>query len=131
MTHQQLTAALAREAVYERQAGLCWGCCTGMRPEQMEAHHRMRRRDARLMGGEWCPCVIVGLHPACHNMGPASAHGHVRWARRRGLIVPSWGTPGDTLLWLHLPWPHALTLGCDGSASWVRDGVADDAPPMP
>lgn len=131
MTHQQLTAAAAREVVLSRQGGLCWACCTGLRPDDAEVHHRLRRRDARIAGGEWCPCLLVALHPACHNMGPASVHGHPTWGKVRGLIVPSWEDPTTVLVWLHRPWPHAMALGCDGFAWWVRDGVAADAPPVP
>lgn len=128
MTHQRLTPAGARAAVYDRQAGVCYACGTGMHPGDMDAHHRLRRRDARMAGGEWCPCLIVGLHSSCHNPGPSSVHGDPERARGLGLIVPSWADPRVVPVWLQAPWPHGILLGCDGSASWYADGVAPADP---
>lgn len=109
MGHVMLTAAAVREVIYDRQLGTCLACHTGMGPDRMHAHHRMRRRD---LG--WCPCNVVGLHPDCHVVAPQAVHQRVTWARDAGLIVPTWGEPREVPVRHIVPWSGLLYLGCDG-----------------
>lgn len=106
-----MTAAAVREVIWDRQLGTCLACHTGMRPDELHAHHRVRRRD---LG--WCPCNIVALHSDCHVVAPQAVHQRVTWARERGLIVPTWDDPRLIPVEHRVPWSGLLYLGCDGVA---------------
>ena len=124
MDHQLMTARAVRAVLWERQGGQCASCWTGMRPDEMHAHHRMRRRD---LG--WCPCNVVGLHPSCHVVAPEAVHQRPQWARERGLIVPTWTEhPAAVAVLVRWPWTAWSLLTCDGlvvSAPEDRPGLHD------
>lgn len=115
MDHQLISAERVRETIWNRQMGVCLACGYGMHPEQMHAHHRLRRRD---LG--WCPCNVVGLHSDCHVIAPQAVHQRPEWARERGLIVPSWDDPRAVPVEHVVPWPGMLYLLCDGGVSSER-----------
>lgn len=113
--HELITAAAVREVIYARQLGVCPACGYGLHPEQMHAHHRLRRKD---LG--WCPCNVIGLHPSCHVIAPEAVHQRPQWAVERGLIVRTWDDPRDVPVHFANAYPALVYLRCDGSASQLR-----------
>lgn len=84
--------AESRVVVLGRCGGRCEACghpLLGL----VHLHHRQRRRE-----GNHSPANLVALHPDCHVVAPQAVHQRPTWARQRGLIVPSWETPGDAPL---------------------------------
>ena len=76
----------AREALYDRQGGLCPWCGFGLRSElagDMAAHHRRLRSH----GGTWDLANLVGLHGGCHNVQPGSVHQEPKRAYRLGFMI--------------------------------------------
>ena len=115
--HRLLTARQVHAVLWDRQVGTCLACHQGVRPDELHAHHRVRRRD---LG--WCPCNVVGLHASCHVVAPEAVHQRPAWARDRGLIVPSWADPRRVPVFHQVPWRGWLLLDCDGT-------VRSDDPP--
>lgn len=119
MTHRLLTPAHVRAVIWDRQGGMCARCWTGMEPDTMDAHHRLRRRD---LG--WCSCNVVGLHPTCHTIAPGAVHQAVETATAAGLIVRSGiVSPADVPLWAGWPWQAWSMLTCDGLVEQAPEGA--------
>lgn len=83
--------AAVRE-VLERAGGYCEAC--GMPRLDGRGDTELHHRQARGMGGSKgrdldVAINLLALHPQCHG----KIHGHPRWSRDHGFIVPSWADP--------------------------------------
>jgi len=107
------TPEQARSAIWNRQGGLCALCWKTMPPDQMEAHHRLRRA---LMPKPalWCCCNLVGLHMECHTQGPRAVHAHPEEARAAALILPTNADPREVPIQIEWPWWGQGFLLCNG-----------------
>lgn len=99
-----------RAAVKGRERGLCLNCSSG---RASQIHHRLRRREG---GHALSVCILVCA--TCHY----EAHHNVAWARRRGLIVPTYADP------LVVPvksWRGWMVLDDGGDLRFLDENVED------
>jgi 5-methylcytosine-specific restriction endonuclease McrA len=76
-----------REAVFARDR-YC-AVCGLVLAEPVAVHHRKLKKH----GGTDDLSNLLGLHSACHNIGPKSVHQNPRLSYEMGWLVPSWADP--------------------------------------
>lgn len=76
-----------RPVIYERSGGDCERCCTPVRFEDFDAHHRKLRRR----GGDDSAENLMVCCPPCHKW----IHDNPAEATHLGYMVPSWADPKD------------------------------------
>jgi hypothetical protein len=81
-----------RQIVWVRSGDRCESCGEPLRG-RVHMHHRLRRRDGLHVASN-----LVSLHPDCHVVAPQAVHQRPTWAKERGLIVPFWAEPAETVL---------------------------------
>jgi hypothetical protein len=101
--------------VLVRSGGRCEACGELLRG-RLHMHHRLRRRDGLHVASN-----LVSLHPDCHVVAPQAVHQRPTWAKERGLIVPFWAEPAETVLVLSSG--RRVLLDDDGNYQPPLDGV--------
>lgn len=118
VVHQVLATAAVRPIVWARCMGRCELCGLSLSESDWQAHHRQRRGRGT---ADWCPCNVLALHPACHNMHRDSVHDNVTRSRASGHLVSRYAEPAhvpvDLPLGVRVGLSNPVTLTCGGTYS--------------
>lgn len=117
--HQELTEQAARAVVWARCMGRCEACGGSLNRSAWACHHRLLRSARRADVPLWCPCRLLALHHACHNVAPGSVHQEVARSRASGHLVSRYAepahVPADLPLGVRVGLSNPVTLTCGGT----------------